>query len=335
MKLFCRLTYFRLPRYAWWPAVIVPAVLFAFFNSCRPTVGRNAEVTFFIGSDLHFEQDADDSTAIINKKMARDMASLPGKRQPDTALKVPAPEFVVFTGDITDHGGEGEWKAFTSIFGLNGQGAFPFLVYEGFGNHDGPSKDNPGNHVRNGIKARNSERSGIANVSENGLHYSWDRAGIHFVNLNSYPGNRWDPGCGWCHYFKGGYREPAFSLDFLKKDLKNSVGDSGRRVILFFHYGLSGWSNEWWTQKEQDAFHSVIRDYNIIAIFHGHEHVVNHYRWRNIPVWCVGSTQKSPKTGEYMVVHITDDQIKVTERKEGTWGKIYSVPLVPELKKKT
>ena len=259
--------------------------------------------------------------------MAKDMVSLPGTAYPDTTLKVAKPEWVAFTGDISDHARKEEWDRFTSIFGLNGEGYFPFLVYEGFGNHDGPTSTNPESYIRNGVKERNLKRKGIENISDNGLHYSWNREGIHFVNLNSYPGNKWDPECGWCHYFHDGFREAAFSLDFLKKDLKESVGDSGKPVILFFHYGLTGWSNEWWTPAEQESFYNAIKDYNVIAIFHGHEHVVNHYEWKNIAVWCVGSTHKSAKTGEYLVVHITNNQLFVAVRKRSEWDKVFKEPL--------
>jgi cytolysin (calcineurin-like family phosphatase) len=104
------------------------------------------------------------------------------------------------------------------------------------------------------------------------LYSSWGKNKFHFINLNNYSGNIWDSSCEWCQYFKIGFQEPSNSLDFLKEDLENSVGNSGRSVILFFHYGFDDWKNKWWTKQEQDAFYEVVKAYNILAISHGHTH---------------------------------------------------------------
>lgn len=288
---------------------------------------KTVDITFFVASDLHFGQN--ENTAEVNQIVAAEMASLPGTLYPDSSEKVDSPEWISLTGDLTEDGKPEEWDDFTSVFGLNGEGAFPFLIYEGFGNHDGPTSAHPVSPVRNGIKTRNLKRNKIRNISKNGLHYSWSRQGIYFANLNSYPGNEWDPECGWCHFFQDGFREPAFSLDFLKKDLEESVGDS---VVLSFHYGLGGeetFSYLWWTSKEKDAFYEVIKDYNVIAIFVGHEHAVKHYQWRGIPVLSAGSTQKTKDDseldtpGQFMVVRITEDQMYVAERRKGKWGEVF------------
>jgi len=290
------------------------------------------DVTFFIASDLHYGQN--ENTAQVNRLMAAEMASLPGTLYPDSSEKVAPPEWISLTGDITEDGKPEEWGDFTSAFGLNGDGSFPFPVYEGFGNHDGPTTSYPKSPVRRGIKERNRKRKNIRNISKNGLHYSWSRKGIYFANLNSYPGNEWDPECGWCHYFQNGFREPAFSLDFLKKDLEQSVGESFNPVVLSFHYGLGGeetFSYLWWTPEEKDAFYEAIKDYNVIAIFVGHEHAVKHYKWRGIPVWGVGSTQKITANseidtpGQFLVVRISEDQIYVAEREIGKWGKVMKI----------
>ena len=219
---------------------------------------QGSDITFFIASDLHFGKN--DSTKIINDAVAHDMATIPGTFYPDSLLgKVDTPQWVSFTGDLTDHGRANEWNVFTAQFGLNGQGRFPFLVYEGFGNHDGPIDGVSPSPVRNGIKTRNMQREGLTAVSQDSLHYSWDREGIHFVNLNSYPGKDWDPNCEWCHYFKEGFRDPAKSLNFLKKDLNKNVGNSRRPIVPFFHYGFDEWGDKWWTQAEQDAFYKTIK----------------------------------------------------------------------------
>ena len=307
--------------YGFWTFLFTLLFYGSFAQSEKDSTGFT-DITFFVGSDLHFENN--DSIPSINQAVADDMSAIPGTPYPDSLLgKVDIPDWVSFTGDITDHGRANEWKDFTTIFGLNGDKDFPFLVYEGFGNHDGPIDGVSPSPVRNGIKTRNMQREGLTRVSSDSLHYSWDREGVHFVNLNSYPGKKWDSTCEWCHYFNDGFRDPAKSLNFLKKDLRKSVGKSNRPVILFFHYGFDDWGDKWWTKEEQDAFYKTIKRYNVLAIFHGHTHVIHHYDWKNIPVWCVGATQKSPDIGEYLVVRIQDRQLLVAVRKNRNWDKVF------------
>ncbi|TLP74026.1 hypothetical protein ES765_16955 [Maribacter sp. ACAM166] len=234
-------------------------------------------LTFIVGSDLHFGHS--DSTVVRNRATAKDMASIIGAQFPDSFVKdIIKPEFVVFTGDLTDSGKLNQWKDFESMYGINGIGNFAIPVYEGFGNHDGPIKESKRSPVREGIKFRNMKRDGLTRISADSLHYSWDLNGFHFVNLNSYPGNDWDSSCEWCHYFEDGFREPSNSLDFLEEDLEKSVGTSGRPVILFFHYGFDDWGNKWWSLREQEAFYEVIEEYNITAIFHGHTYGFDYYK---------------------------------------------------------
>jgi len=292
------------------------------FAQTEKTTKENASITFFIASDLHFG--SNDSIISISEKVALDMTTIPGTFYPDSLWgKVDVPQWVSFTGDLTDHGRSEEWNDFTTQFGLNGQGNFPYRVYEGFGNHDG-SNNGP---IRSGIKARNIQREGVTSISQDSLHYSWDRNGVHFVNLNSYPGKDWDPACEWCPYFKEGFRDPSKSLVFLKKDLKKNVGKSDLPIVLFFHYGFDEWGDKWWTSKEQNAFYKTIKKYNIIAIFHGHTHEIDHYNWKGIPVWCAGAIQHSPKTGEYLIVRIQDHQMLVVVREREGWGKNFKVRL--------
>jgi hypothetical protein len=61
-------------------------------------------------------------------------------------------------------------------------------VFEGWGNHDGPpeGRERYGFSFQKQLKQRNAQRlqrSLIDHVSENGLHYSWNWGGFHFVQL--------------------------------------------------------------------------------------------------------------------------------------------------------
>lgn len=287
--------------------------LLLFLSSCK----GQEEVTFLVTSDTHFG--VSDSVKAYNREIISLMNELPGPPYPDSmAGRVENPRGVIITGDLTDNGSADSWNIFTSLYGLNGEKELNYPVFGGFGNHDGPV-DGP---VRSGIRKRNKKRKTITAVSDNGLHYSWDWNDIHLVNLNSYPSAKWDSTCSWCHYFDKSFREPQKSLPFLEKDLAKSIGQSNRPVILNFHYGFYEWGFKWWTKAERDAFYKVIQPYNILAIFYGHSHAVQMDRWRGIPVYCVGSTQKEKRAGEFMVVRITDQQMTVMERNRKGWGSI-------------
>lgn len=277
-------------------------------------------LTFFITSDTHYGKK--DSLTLFNAQTIRAMNDLPGIPFPDTIQeKVNKPKGVIVTGDLTE-GKKEHWDQFVTHFGLNGKGGIlEFPVYEGFGNHDGPI-DGP---VRSGIKERNKKRKNVTDVSSNGLHYSWDWGNYHFANLNSYPGSEWDPNCEWCHYFKTSFRDPQHSLEFLKKDLEENVGNTEKPVILTFHYGFDDWGYKWWTKDERDAFYDVIKNYNIKAIFYGHTHTVKAHEWRGIPVFCVGSSQKDKSAGDFMVVNIRDDEMIIAQRKLNEWGDVFVV----------
>jgi cytolysin (calcineurin-like family phosphatase) len=272
-------------------------------------------VTFFVVSDTHFG--VNNSVESYNRTVIERMNRLPGTEYPDSIEgSVQSPGGVLIPGDLTDHGDPDSWEKFTDLYGLNGEKELKYPVFEGFGNHDGPVEG----AVRSGIRKRNTQREQTINVSDNGLHYSWDWDNIHFVNLNSYPSAEWDSTCAWCHYFEESFREPQQSLQFLEQDLSENIDQSNQPIILYFHYGFDEWGYKWWTEAERDAFYETIKPYNVLAIFYGHSHSVQKDRWRGIPVYCVGSTQKEDRPGEFIVVEITDQNMTVLERNHEGWG---------------
>jgi cytolysin (calcineurin-like family phosphatase) len=284
---------------------------------------HEAPTTFFMMSDTHYG--INDSVDRINRHIIDEMNSLPGKKYTSDTVNftVNVPAGVIISGDLTDKGDEKNWQLFAETMKVDGTGALRYPVYEGFGNHDGPVDG----IVRNGIKQRNFKRKNIIAVSKDSLHYSFRMGNIHMVNLNLYPGNKWVDTCDWCKYFKESFREPQFSLDFLKEDLAKNVGNSNQPVILHFHYGFDEWSFKWWTRPEQDAFYEVIRKYNIAAILFGHSHVYLKDNWRGIPVICAGSSQKNNKPGEFLVVQVEGKKLYVAVREPGVWKDVSVIPL--------
>ena len=105
--------------------------------------------------------------------------------------------------------------------------------------------------------------------------YSWDWDRLHLVQM---------------HRFAGDTRKGAIdSLPWLKADLAAYAAD-GRPVILFQHFGWDAFSSEvwdpekrtfddtgggsphWWSEAEREAVFAAISPYNVVALFHGHQH---------------------------------------------------------------
>jgi cytolysin (calcineurin-like family phosphatase) len=269
------------------------------------TSSRQESFFFLVVSDSHYgKSDRQKNLETIGRMNLIEGTDLPGC----FAGRAGKPSGVIHCGDITDSSGDSAYRQFEEDYGLAGEGKLRFPVYETFGNHDGGINE----AVRQGTIRRNPLRPAIAAISENGLHYSWDWNGVHFVNLGVYPGNEWIDTCGWCHYFKDPFREPLSSRDFLRQDLRESVGTSGRPVVLVQHYGWDEFSNLWWTMPDKDSLAAVIRGYHVIGIFHGHSHAVEHRTWNGIPVWSAGSTVRGDKPGDILVVRFRNGRLRVS-----------------------
>ena len=115
------------------------------------------------------------------------------------------PRGVVVLGDCIDDGDrmldgkpqtKPQYEFFRADFGLDGtDGLLKFPVFEGWGNHDGPpvGKERFGFSFQAELKKRNAirqQKGRIGNLSENGLHYSWDWDDVHLVQLNFYPADQ-------------------------------------------------------------------------------------------------------------------------------------------------
>ncbi len=179
---------------------------------------------------------------------------------------------VIVTGDLIDSADKNggpypamqrfEWKRFKTDFGLNGRGGkIPFPVYELHGNHDGPQGDT---FIIDEISNRSTERTGVVNVSSNGLHYSWDWGPLHCVNAGIFVG------LGDVRR-EGHHYAARASLEFLRNDLKTQVGDSGRPVIISFHLHPNCPEFDW-SREDLTEFWKETQKYNIVALFHGHTH---------------------------------------------------------------
>ena len=270
-------------------------------------VPRYGDITFFSISDSHYEMNADENRS--QNAAVKRMNALPGTEYPEDLGGgfVAIPRGVLALGDLIDDGGialqgPDQWAAWVADFGLNGGNVLNYPVYEGFGNHDLSQTY----FIQDAMSLRNRERKDVTNVSSNGLHYSWDWDHVHLVNVNLFPGNKHEtPNYGPIH-------DPEGALDFLIADLAENVGNSGRPVVIGHHYDPR---DNWWTDSQKEEYTNAIKDYNVIAIVHGHTGT-GIYQWKGIDVVNDGNLG-----GSVFVFHMTGDELVVVQRRsDDTWG---------------
>jgi cytolysin (calcineurin-like family phosphatase) len=285
--------------------------IFGLFLTYTNLVVASRDLTFFLVSDTHYGLSAEGDKTI--PKLIDAMNQLPGSPYPvSVGGKVGKPSGVLHTGDITNSAKPAEWNLFVGDYGLRGgDGRLVYPVYETFGNHDGGENL----CVRQGIYERNKIRPGLTLLSKNGLHYSWDWQGIHFISGGISPGTT-------CHPY-----DPAHSIEFINDDLAKNVGTSGRPVILMHHFGFDKeHSLGWWPEEWRTNYYNIISKYNVIGILHGHAHTSFIYKWQGIDIYHPPHFRGDPKrngpvTHGFFVFHITDSELTVAERKlDGTWG---------------
>ena len=233
-------------------------------------------LTFIVTSDSHYEAvekvERNDRNLVTIERMNQiTSAEWPAKLG---GGPIGEPRGVLALGDLIDDGdkvGETEiqWQHFVDQFGLDGtDGKLKYPVFEGFGNHDGPPAPfiKQKRSVQAEVKRRNAvrlEKKLITRVSENGLHYSWDWNGVHFVQTNLYPADRQNSAVR----YSLPWHDPQLALTFVKEDLASQVGDSGRPVIIVAHCGFD---TNWWVAEDWVNFYRAVEPYNVIAFFHGH-----------------------------------------------------------------
>ncbi|MEX0866421.1 MAG: metallophosphoesterase, partial [Pirellulales bacterium] len=214
--------------------------------------------------------------------------------------EVGEPVGVIVAGDLVDTLDNPEnWKRYKSFYHPQGKSRLRFPVYEGIGNHDLTSKQKFGefNPLQREFIKRNKQRPGELIFCDNTYHYAWQWAGVHFVQLNLFPGNDHRP----VYDRRAPWNDPKRSLDFLKHYLDKHIDDTDTPIVLTWHYGLRGWGLEkWWTTEDLDRLAKAIEGYHIVLILHGHEHSFARYRWQGYDVIMSPSPQRDrdPKQPE-------------------------------------
>lgn len=247
-----------------------------------PAAETNRDVVFISTSDCHYRQ-PDHRLGHhndLNRATVEEMNRITELTWPDKlgGGAIGKPRGVVVLGDVIDDGdiasgtrkisGE-QFQLFVADFGIDGSDALLKLpVFEGWGNHDGPpvGKEKNGFSFQAELKKRNAIRKDkglISNLSANGLHYSWDWDDVHFVQLNIYPADQQREGL----HYSPVWHDPQGSLAFLKQDLAEKVGKSGRPVVLMSHCGFD---TDWWTKEDWKAVYDAAKDFNVVLYLYGH-----------------------------------------------------------------
>ena len=235
------------------------------------TFAHGRDLTFIHTSDLHYDV-VDYLPFSPNSYNVQALNTLGGA----------SAEFVMVSGDLTDDGESWQWNLFDSDYpqhGGTGSGVVHYPVYAGAGNHD-----------RVGVSG--SSDAALDEVIERygGEAFSWDADGVHFVNLDLYPGYSL---CNWLEDDLDGYS-------------RNTP------VVIMTHYGYDEWNQDWWGEyweTRSENFKDVIGNYNVIGLVHGHGHDPYHYRWEGYDVFEGGSTKEGSENSYVGVFEITDNTL--------------------------
>uniref|UniRef100_Q01QY5 Metallophosphoesterase n=1 Tax=Solibacter usitatus (strain Ellin6076) TaxID=234267 RepID=Q01QY5_SOLUE len=225
------------------------------------------------------------------------------------------PVGLVSTGDETNDGQPTALGAFRLLYEFGfATDAAQIPLFPGYGNHDVQNDCIFGSCGYRMLDYSKNAGSCAPNFDPNSDNYSWDWGKYHMIQLNVWAGstlagvnNSYIPAVTDTH--------PS-GLPWLVADLAAKVGNSGRPVIIFQHYGWDPFSKDgdWWSEADRQSFLDVIKDYNVPMIITGHDHNMGSY---SIQVTdshgkvktiddTVGGTGGQGGKGEFFVVRMTD-----------------------------
>jgi len=291
---------------------------------CETQPQAQRDVTFIVTSDAHYDAFESEDRNDRVRDTVRHINAITDIRWPEEfgGGAIGWPRGVLVLGDVIDDGDRvfqgkhqtpRQWFLFEADFGLDGtDGLMDYPVYETWGNHDGPPVGNEkhGFSFQTQLKRRNQIRKQkglLANLSANGLHYSWDWDDVHFVLLGIYPADRQHPETR----YSAEWHDPQGALTFLKGDLAENVGDTGRPVILASHCGFD---TDWWHKDDWKAVYDAVQPYNVVLYLYGHSGT-GLRNWAptedNKPLRCVNTGQTE---NGFFVIQITGGEVRVAYR---------------------
>lgn len=244
-------------------------------------VRRERDLTFIVTSDVHYDAFENEDR---NDRVRETLLAINGVTNltwPEELGGGPIarPRGVLVLGDVIDDGDRvflgkhqtpRQYLQFAADFGFDGtDGLLNFPVLETWGNHDGPpvGAEKFGFSFQARLKERNARRQQkgwLTNLATNGLHYSWDWEGVHFVMLGLYPADVQNP---LLKRYSPVWHNPQGALAFLKEDLARHVGTSGRPVVLLSHCGFD---TDWWHTNDWKAAYEAAKPFNVTLYLYGH-----------------------------------------------------------------
>jgi len=310
---------------------LVLLLIFTGLCACRsnPAQPPPRSLTFFITADPQINiprWGTAGTEATIDAMNALPGQPLPPECAPPSIVEEPLG--VIVAGDLVDTLDNPEnWTRYQQLYDPLARARLRFPVFEGIGNHDLSTQQQQGEFsvVQRAVIERHRLRQGRFHTDAHGYHHSWDFGPLHVVQLNLFPGTSPRP----VYDRTAPWNDPKDSLAFLEADLREQVGDSGRPVILVWHYGLRGWGLEkWWLPEDLAALKAAIAPYNVVLIVHGHEHRYDAYEWEGYPVFMAPSPQydRDPEKQEtpsrpkgFLVVRLVDEELEVLHRTAEGW----------------
>lgn len=255
-----------------------------------PVNNTNPDITFLVITDTHLlngysTSDADHVRNTYNLNLLPSLGfnwAQAGAGFDNKPLGAPAA--VVTTGDDTNYGQQTDLGGYRLLYepalttdSLN------YMVFPGLGNHDVEGQCEFANCGRRMFDYVATAASCAAKVDSTSHNYSWDWGPFHMVQLNEWAGSTSlgsDTATNYTPTHGSG-------LNWLAQDLQNSVGNSGRPVILFQHFGwdyfslynndFTGQTTPWWSASDRQRLLNILAPYHIAALFSGHQHQTGMY----------------------------------------------------------
>ncbi len=222
------------------------------------------------------------------------------------------PIAVVSTGDETNDGQQTSLGAFRLLYETGRTtDSLQFPLFGGYGNHDVYEDCEFNNCAKRMLDYSGNSAACVPNGPDaESKNYSWDWGKFHMIQLNNWAGdtqagtnNSTTPNTVDTH--KSG-------LPWLINDLANHTGGGTAPIVIFQHYGWDDFSSGSWSDADKQSFLAAIRDYNVIAIFTGHDHNLASY--------------SAPYTDSHGKVKILDDFAGGTGG-QGGYGEFFAVRL--------
>lgn len=232
------------------------------------------DFTFIHGSDSHLPDSMSSTQSVIGE-----IANLGEINLLPYKVTVPAPSFVIVTGDLTEFGPfQGGLDAY-----LNCWKNVKIPVYNQSGNHDGTWYC-----IRRALRRWHGSHC-----------YSFDFNGCHFIGLDT--STPQDP-------------RPTITTEqllWLKEDIKKVKPTTP--VFLFFHHPLYG--SEFASEFECDRLVDILRPYNVVLMMagHSHGHVLANAAGYDL---VTGGSFLKPDPG-FSIVSVKDGILRVAYKKAG------------------